>query len=127
MTASLAAFPLWVRLRNDADLRAGLKHIRVADVVRRHLPDPYDTRAQAGTAGHSGRSGDAGSDESGESSQPGTVTATRVYKRPTKSPTGLQGERPGAQNGERDGDRNGERDGSRSGARDDETVPVPTP
>ncbi|MBO3738128.1 hypothetical protein [Actinoplanes flavus] len=62
---ALAAFPLWVRMRNDADLRAGLKHIRVAEVVRQQLPEPFtaDDAASTGTA-------------------PGTVTATRVYRRP---------------------------------------------
>jgi hypothetical protein len=61
---ALAAFPLWVRMRNDADLRAGLKHIRVAEIVRRQLPDQFtDEEAASGTA-------------------PGTVTATRLYRRP---------------------------------------------
>ena len=57
----LASFPLWIRLRNDADLRAGLKHIQVADVVRRALPEPAD---DANGTAH------------------GTVTAARVYRRP---------------------------------------------
>lgn len=62
---ALAAFPLWVRMRNDADLRAGLKHIRVAEIVRQQLPDPFTP------------------DEAAASEQaPGTVTATRVYRRP---------------------------------------------
>lgn len=61
---ALAAFPLWVRMRNDADLRAGLKHIRVAEIIRHQLPDPFDA------------------DETAPSEQaPGTVTATRVYRR----------------------------------------------
>ena len=62
---ALSAFPLWVRMRNDADLRAGLKHIRVAEVVRRQLPEPFpdDDPSPNGTA-------------------LGTVTATRVYRRP---------------------------------------------
>ncbi|MDQ0692135.1 hypothetical protein [Arthrobacter sp. W4I7] len=68
---ALAAFPLWVRMRNDADLRAGLKHIRVAEVVRRHLPDPYSHEEAASAARP---------DTLGES---GTVTAARVYRRPT--------------------------------------------
>jgi hypothetical protein len=59
---ALAAFPLWIRMRNDADLRAGLKHIRVSDVVRAALPDPYE-----------------GDDTA---LQPGTVTAARVNLRP---------------------------------------------
>lgn len=62
---ALAAFPLWVRMRNDADLRAGLKHIRVAEVVRRQLPDPFSDE-EAGLV----------------HSAPGTVTATRVYRKP---------------------------------------------
>ncbi|RIJ77592.1 hypothetical protein D1871_06410 [Nakamurella silvestris] len=62
----LAAFPLWIRLRNDADLRAGLKHIRVADVVRNRLPEAYSAE-DATDAEHAA---------------PGTVTATRVYQRP---------------------------------------------
>ncbi|WP_138733590.1 hypothetical protein [Modestobacter excelsi] len=62
---ALSAFPLWVRLRNDADLRAGLKHIRVAEVVRQHLPDPY--RPEETASG---------------STAAGTVTAARVYRRP---------------------------------------------
>ena len=66
----LAAFPLWVRLRNDADLRAGLKYIRVADVMRERLPDPYPDDELA-LAAHS-------------NSAPGTVTATRVFIRPEK-------------------------------------------
>lgn len=52
---ALSAFPLWVRMRNDADLRAGLKHIRVAEVVRRQLPEPFsdDDASSNGTgAGH---------------------------------------------------------------------------
>jgi hypothetical protein len=61
----LAAFPLWIRLRNDADLRAGLKHIQVADVVRRVLPPPYEDGDQL----------------PGDRSDPGTVTAGRVYRR----------------------------------------------
>lgn len=63
----LASFPLWVRMRNDADLRAGLKHITVSETVRGHLPEPYD------------------SDRS-EMSMPGTVTATRVHVRAQPDP-----------------------------------------
>ncbi|MEA5455254.1 hypothetical protein SPF06_11020 [Sinomonas sp. JGH33] len=68
----LAAFPLWVRLRNDADLRAGLKHIRVAEVVRRQLPAPFSEAELA-----------ANTDQSGGQSAPGTVTATRIHRRPS--------------------------------------------
>jgi len=59
---ALAAFPLWIRLRNDADLRAGLKHIRVAEEVRRLLPASFD--------------------ESDTSDRAGTITASRVFLRP---------------------------------------------
>jgi hypothetical protein len=58
---ALAAFPLWIRLRNDADLRVGLKHIRVAQQVRRLLPASFED-------------GDA-------SDQAGTITASRLYLR----------------------------------------------
>lgn len=70
----LAAFPLWVRLRNDADLRAGLKHIQVAEVVRRQLPAPY-TDGELAAAG----------DQYGGQFAQGTVTATRVHRRPAAS------------------------------------------
>jgi len=59
---ALAAFPLWIRLRNDADLRAGLKHIRVAQQVRRLLPASFED-------------GDA-------SDQAGALTASRLFLRP---------------------------------------------
>jgi hypothetical protein len=59
---ALAAFPLWIRLRNDADLRAGLKHIRVAQEVRRLLPVSFE---DSGTTDHAG-----------------TITASRVFLRP---------------------------------------------
>ena len=36
-TNALSAFPLIVRLRNDADLRAGLKYLSVDSEIRRHL------------------------------------------------------------------------------------------
>lgn len=61
----LAAFPLWVRMRNDADLRAGLKHIRVAEVVRAHLPAGYNEDL----AGASAAAAEA------------EVSSTRVYRR----------------------------------------------
>ncbi|HEV8279934.1 MAG TPA: hypothetical protein VGQ26_30180 [Streptosporangiaceae bacterium] len=59
---ALAAFPLWIRLRNDADLRAGLKHIRVAQQVRRLLP--------------------AGFEDGDADDQAGTVAASRVFLQP---------------------------------------------
>ncbi|WP_344619807.1 hypothetical protein [Dactylosporangium salmoneum] len=62
---ALAAFPLWVRMRNDADLRAGMKHIRVAEIVRQQLPEPF-----------------SGDDAASGEIAPGTVTATRVFRRP---------------------------------------------
>ncbi|MFC7635249.1 hypothetical protein ACFQWA_03295 [Streptomyces thermogriseus] len=39
-TTALAEFPLVIRLRNDADLRAGLKYIRVEEHLRPGLPQP---------------------------------------------------------------------------------------
>ncbi|MCK1820187.1 hypothetical protein MTQ10_11280 [Streptomyces sp. XM83C] len=60
-TTALAEFPLVIRLRNDADLRAGLKYISVEEHLRPGLPQP----PQAGEAVHS------------------EITATRMYKRPT--------------------------------------------
>ncbi|MEU6217918.1 hypothetical protein ABZ845_10415 [Streptomyces sp. NPDC047022] len=59
-TTALAEFPLVIRLRNDADLRAGLKYIRVEEHLRPGLPG----QAQAGEAVHS------------------EITATRMFKRP---------------------------------------------
>lgn len=79
----LASFPLWVRLRNDADLRAGLKHIRVAEVVRRQLPAPYSDGELV-----------AKGDQNAGRSAPGTVTATRVYYRPS-TPSGNMPEASG--------------------------------
>ncbi|MFF4488230.1 hypothetical protein ACFY0F_17305 [Streptomyces sp. NPDC001544] len=59
-TTALAEFPLVIRLRNDADLRAGLKYIRVEEHLRPGLPQ----QPQAGEAVHS------------------EITATRMFKRP---------------------------------------------
>jgi hypothetical protein len=57
-TSALSVFPLILRLRNDADLRAGMKYLSVDSSIRAGLPaDPPD-----GT---------------------GTLTASRVYSRPT--------------------------------------------
>jgi len=36
---ALSVFPLIIRLRNDADLRAGMKYLRVDDEIRTRLPD----------------------------------------------------------------------------------------
>jgi hypothetical protein len=59
-TTALAEFPLVIRLRNDADLRAGLKYISVEEHLRPGLPQPSRT----GESGHS------------------EITATRMFKRP---------------------------------------------
>ncbi|MFF3502502.1 hypothetical protein [Streptomyces sp. NPDC003247] len=64
-TTALAEFPLVIRLRNDADLRAGLKYISVEEHLRPGLPQ----QPQAGEAVHS------------------EITATRMYKRPAPSST----------------------------------------
>ncbi|MFJ8789356.1 hypothetical protein [Streptomyces sp. NPDC102462] len=62
-TTALAEFPLVIRLRNDADLRAGLKYISVEEHLRPGLPQ----QATAGEAVHS------------------EITATRMFKRPAPS------------------------------------------
>ncbi|MFD3600432.1 hypothetical protein [Streptomyces sp. NPDC058656] len=62
-TTALAEFPLVIRLRNDADLRAGLKYISVEEHLRPGLP----REAPAGEAVHT------------------EITATRMYKRPAPS------------------------------------------
>ncbi|MFI7405781.1 hypothetical protein ACIBW9_35855 [Streptomyces sp. NPDC049541] len=59
-TTALAEFPLVIRLRNDADLRAGLKYISVEEHLRPGLPQ----QPQAEEAVHS------------------EITATRMFKRP---------------------------------------------
>ncbi|MEU4053885.1 hypothetical protein AB0F09_32490 [Streptomyces olivaceus] len=67
-TTALAEFPLVIRLRNDADLRAGLKYISVEEHLRPGLPQPAATADGEGEAVHS------------------EITATRMFKRPTQSP-----------------------------------------
>ncbi|WP_413756277.1 hypothetical protein [Streptomyces sp. MMBL 11-3] len=62
-TTALAEFPLVIRLRNDADLRAGLKYISVEEHLRPGLP----RETPAGEASHT------------------EITATRMYKRPAQS------------------------------------------
>ncbi|MGP3967754.1 hypothetical protein [Streptomyces sp. 6N223] len=59
-TTALAEFPLVIRLRNDADLRAGLKYISVEEHLRPGLPrqDPQSEPTH------------------------GEITATRVFRRP---------------------------------------------
>ena len=59
-TTALAEFPLVVRLRNDADLRAGLKYISVEEHLRPGLPQP-DPESEA---------------------VHGEITATRMFRRP---------------------------------------------
>ncbi|MFD8274972.1 hypothetical protein [Streptomyces flaveolus] len=61
-TTALAEFPLVIRLRNDADLRAGLKYISVEEHLRPGLPQ--QAPAGEGEAVHS------------------EITATRMYRRP---------------------------------------------
>ncbi|MGP9022031.1 hypothetical protein ACT1U9_26990 [Streptomyces sp. BR1] len=59
-TTALAEFPLVIRLRNDADLRAGLKYISVEEHLRPGLPQQ---------------------DPAGETVH-GEITATRMFKKP---------------------------------------------
>jgi hypothetical protein len=61
-TTALAEFPLVVRLRNDADLRAGLKYISVEEHLRPGLPQ----QAPDSDPVH------------------GEITATRMFRRPTE-------------------------------------------
>ncbi|MCM2429868.1 hypothetical protein [Streptomyces sp. RKAG337] len=63
-TTALAEFPLVVRLRNDADLRAGLKYITVEEHLRPGLP-VQDT---------------------GSETVHGEITATRMFRRPPELP-----------------------------------------
>ncbi|MFJ3902424.1 hypothetical protein [Streptomyces sp. NPDC090025] len=58
-TTALAEFPLVIRLRNDADLRAGLKYISVEEHLRPGLPQP----SAEGETVH------------------GEITATRMFRR----------------------------------------------
>ncbi|MFF2936498.1 hypothetical protein [Streptomyces mirabilis] len=62
-TTALAEFPLVIRLRNDADLRAGLKYISVEEHLRPGLPQ--QAPAGEGESVHS------------------EITATRMFKRPS--------------------------------------------
>jgi hypothetical protein len=68
-TTALAEFPLVVRLRNDADLRAGLKYISVEEHLRPGLPVP---------------------DPQGERVH-GEITATRMFRRPPDPATAPAG------------------------------------
>ena len=62
-TSALSVFPLVVRLRNDADLRAGLKYLAIDSEVRRPLEDL------------------------GEPDDSARLTATRIYLRPHQTTT----------------------------------------
>ncbi|WP_405994633.1 hypothetical protein [Streptomyces sp. NBC_00986] len=64
-TTALAEFPLVIRLRNDADLRAGLKYISVEEHLRPGLPQ--QAPAGEGESVHS------------------EITATRMFKRPAST------------------------------------------
>ncbi|GHF37866.1 hypothetical protein GCM10010218_18750 [Streptomyces mashuensis] len=66
-TTALAEFPLVIRLRNDADLRAGLKYISVEEHLRPGLPQ---TDPEATEQVH------------------GEITATRMFRRPAEEPAG---------------------------------------
>ncbi|MFJ1973416.1 hypothetical protein ACIO93_32645 [Streptomyces sp. NPDC087903] len=66
-TTALAEFPLVIRLRNDADLRAGLKYISVEEHLRPGLP--RQAPAGEGEAVHS------------------EITATRMFRRPAPTTT----------------------------------------
>ncbi|MEU9131200.1 hypothetical protein AB0D08_24360 [Kitasatospora sp. NPDC048540] len=68
-TTALAEFPLVIRLRNDADLRAGLKYISVEEHLRPGLPAAPDPD---GPAIH------------------GEITATRMFKRPAEAPAAAE-------------------------------------
>ncbi|MFB7853095.1 hypothetical protein ACFC34_39630 [Streptomyces sp. NPDC056053] len=63
-TTALAEFPLVIRLRNDADLRAGLKYISVEEHLRPGLPQQ----------------------DPGGGTVHGEITATRMFKRATTPP-----------------------------------------
>ncbi|MFE2023370.1 hypothetical protein ACFW9O_35650 [Streptomyces sp. NPDC059499] len=68
-TTALAEFPLVIRLRNDADLRAGLKYISVEEHLRPGLPqqDPAEETVH------------------------GEITATRMFKRSEQTPNAPAG------------------------------------
>ncbi|MEU1308362.1 hypothetical protein ABZ419_05610 [Streptomyces cinnamoneus] len=72
-TTALAEFPLVIRLRNDADLRAGLKYISVEEHLRPGLPQPQDPEAEK---------------------VHGEITATRMFRRPVEEESGPAGPVP---------------------------------
>ncbi|MEU9763590.1 hypothetical protein [Streptomyces sp. NPDC047985] len=71
-TTALAEFPLVIRLRNDADLRAGLKYISVEEHLRPGLPQPDPNGGKV----H------------------GEITATRMFKRTATAPAGTAASAP---------------------------------
>ncbi|MFH9394909.1 hypothetical protein [Streptomyces sp. NPDC017556] len=73
-TTALAEFPLVIRLRNDADLRAGLKYISVEEHLRPGLPQQ---------------------DPDGETVH-GEITATRMFRRNEQAAAETPAPRPGA-------------------------------
>ncbi|MFH9296458.1 hypothetical protein [Streptomyces sp. NPDC017520] len=73
-TTALAEFPLVIRLRNDADLRAGLKYISVEEHLRPGLPQQ---------------------DPDGETVH-GEITATRMFRRNEQTAAETPAPRPGA-------------------------------
>ncbi|MFI8007074.1 hypothetical protein [Streptomyces sp. NPDC086010] len=78
-TTALAEFPLVIRLRNDADLRAGLKYISVEEHLRPGLPQ-QDPEAET---------------------VHGEITATRMFRRSGQASAGsavpeMRSEMPGA-------------------------------
>ncbi|MFE3680806.1 hypothetical protein [Streptomyces griseus] len=73
-TTALAEFPLVIRLRNDADLRAGLKYISVEEHLRPGLPQQ---------------------DPDGETVH-GEITATRMFRRNEQPAAGTATPPPGA-------------------------------
>jgi hypothetical protein len=48
-TTALSAFPLIIRLRNDADLRAGLKYLSVDEEIRRPLQEQVSYHGDGAT------------------------------------------------------------------------------
>ncbi|MDF4249277.1 hypothetical protein [Streptomyces sp. WMMB303] len=73
-TTALAEFPLVIRLRNDADLRAGLKYISVEEHMRPGVPRPEADEDEAAVHGE--------------------ITATRMFRRPGQDPSDGQDEPP---------------------------------
>ena len=65
-TTALAEFPLVIRMRNDADLRAGMKYISVEEHLRPGLP---------------GREDETGEDAEERDAVLGEITATRMFRR----------------------------------------------